>query len=244
MLQPLERCRADSLEDVGPRCARLGQGSERGKTSPGICCHQPGEALLSPDGASMRDHVRLLGRKRIPLSCLANGIQLGRMTPKDPLIANLARPSCRGAAVQKASRASGVGEPGSARAQSGSFWGAAVQRASKTFGICAPARATAQSGLAISGECCSFRRAAMAQSPEPRAAGFAAISPARRSWSKMAPERALCVRRPLCFLGLTLMFSSLLLPSLLTLRDYSTLLTLLYSEVQGLCQLWRVGTSM
>ncbi len=55
--------------------------------------------------------------------------------------------------------------------------------------------------------------------------------------------RAFCVRRPLCFLGLTLMFSSLL-PSLLTLRDYSTLLTLLYSEVQGLCQLWRVGTSM
>ena len=42
----------------------------------------------------------------------------------------------------------------------------------------------------------------------------------------------------------TLMCSSLLLPSLLTLRDYSTLLTLLYSEVQGLCQLWRVGTSM
>ncbi len=46
-----------------------------------------------------------------------------------------ARPSCRGAAVQKASRASGIGEPGPAMAQNCLFWCAVALRVSKTPGI-------------------------------------------------------------------------------------------------------------
>jgi len=119
------------------------------------------------------------------------------------VVANPARPSCRGAAVRKASRTPGIGEPGSVLAQSGSFRGPAVQRTPNTPGTCEPALATARSGLAISCECCSPWSAAVpkasktsglgvpgsarAQSAERRALGFAVTNQARRCCPRMAP---------------------------------------------------------
>ncbi len=79
--QLLERCRAEGLEDVGHRRARLGHGSEFSTTSRRSRCHRCGEAQLPQDDTRVRGHVRLLGGERTQLSCVFNGIELGTTSP-------------------------------------------------------------------------------------------------------------------------------------------------------------------